>query len=104
MAVRSDQQGAGIGKNLIRHGLNDLQRRRVEVVLTYGDPAYYQQSAFSKSRRRPSERRSNSRSLMGGWVSPFTENSIDAIGWQLHVRRSVSSSRVLVAAIAVAGL
>ncbi len=79
VAVRSDQQGAGIGKNLIRHGLNDLQRRGVEMVLTYGDPAYYQQVGFQQispaTVRAPFEL-----SQPHGWLGQsFTENPIDAL-------------------------
>lgn len=46
MAVATARQGEGIGQRLIRHGLEDLGRRGVDVVLTYGDPAFYGRVGF----------------------------------------------------------
>lgn len=46
VAVRTDQQGKGIGQTLINHGLNELKTRAVDVVVTYGDPAYYSRIGF----------------------------------------------------------
>ena len=47
MAVATDRQGEGIGQRLIRHGLADLRARGVDVVLTYGDPAFYGRVGFA---------------------------------------------------------
>jgi putative acetyltransferase len=47
MAVATDRQGEGIGQRLIRHGLDDLRARGVDVVLTYGDPAFYSRVGFA---------------------------------------------------------
>ncbi len=47
MAVATDRQGEGIGQRLIRHGLDNLRARGVDVVLTYGDPAFYRRVGFA---------------------------------------------------------
>lgn len=47
VAVRSDQQGRGIGQELIAHGLGGLARRGVSLVATYGDPAFYGKVGFA---------------------------------------------------------
>ena len=41
VAVATGRQGRGIGQRLLRHGLDELRRRGVDVAMTYGDPAYY---------------------------------------------------------------
>jgi predicted N-acetyltransferase YhbS len=41
MAVDAAVQGQGVGQALIRHGLDDLRSRGVDLVVTYGDPAFY---------------------------------------------------------------
>lgn len=46
VAVSSDRQREGIGQALINHGLAELTDRGVNVVLTYGDPAFYQKVGF----------------------------------------------------------
>jgi predicted N-acetyltransferase YhbS len=46
VAVRSDCQGRGIGQQLITHGLRELKRKGVRVVITYGDPAFYSKVGF----------------------------------------------------------
>ena len=46
MAVDGAVQGRGVGQALIRHGLNDLRSRGVELVATYGDPAFYARVGF----------------------------------------------------------
>lgn len=46
MAVATTEQGQGIGQQLISHGLDQLRAQQVEVVLTYGDPAFYGQVGF----------------------------------------------------------
>ena len=47
MAVATARQGEGIGQRLIRHGLDALRARGVDVVLTYGDPAFYSRLGFA---------------------------------------------------------
>jgi putative acetyltransferase len=39
-------RGRGSGSALIRHGLDALRARGVDVALTYGDPAYYGRIGF----------------------------------------------------------
>jgi predicted N-acetyltransferase YhbS len=46
VAVRTDRQGEGIGQQLLTYGLKQLRGRGVDVVLTYGDPAYYSKVGF----------------------------------------------------------
>lgn len=48
VAVRSKSQKSGVGQRLIRHGLDDLRARGVDVVLTYGDPQYYGKTGFAQ--------------------------------------------------------
>lgn len=46
VAVRTNQQGKGVGQALIRYGLNVLKNRYVAVVITYGDPSFYSKVGF----------------------------------------------------------
>ena len=46
VAVRTENQGQGVGQTLINHGLNAMKCRSVEVVVTYGDPDYYSKLDF----------------------------------------------------------
>lgn len=46
MAVATDRQGQGIGQALLRHALAALRAERVDVAMTYGDPAFYGKVGF----------------------------------------------------------
>ena len=46
VAVDSEHQGAGAGQTLITYGLQDLKKKGVEIVVTYGDPAFYSKVGF----------------------------------------------------------
>ena len=46
VAVSTVHQGSGIGQALIHFGLQELKRRSVFVVVTYGDPLYYSKVGF----------------------------------------------------------
>lgn len=46
VAVATDHQKSGVGKALIRHGLNELANRGALVAVTYGDPSYYEKFGF----------------------------------------------------------
>lgn len=46
VAVSTAHQGQGTGQALIRYGLDALKRRSVDLVVTYGDPAYYAKTGF----------------------------------------------------------
>ncbi|WP_027857138.1 GNAT family N-acetyltransferase [Marinobacterium jannaschii] len=46
VAVATECQGRGVGQQLIRFGLGQLQSRGVELALTYGDPNYYGKVGF----------------------------------------------------------
>ena len=45
-AVRTDLHGRGIGQELIKFGIDALSKGGVELVLTYGDPAFYSKVGF----------------------------------------------------------
>jgi predicted N-acetyltransferase YhbS len=46
VAVSTAHQGRGVGQALIRHGLDEMKKRAVSVVTTYGDPAFYAKLGF----------------------------------------------------------
>jgi predicted N-acetyltransferase YhbS len=46
MAVASDRQGRGIGQRLLTEALAALRAGGVDVVMTYGDPAFYGKVGF----------------------------------------------------------
>jgi len=46
VAVSTEYQGKGIGQALINYGLNELKKRSVSVVVTYGDPSFYSKVGF----------------------------------------------------------
>lgn len=45
-AVDTSYQGKGIGQKLIRVGIQHLKEHGVELVVTYGDPNFYQKAGF----------------------------------------------------------
>jgi len=47
VAVKTDQQGKGIGQKLIRFGLDYLGEQGVDAATTYGDPNYYIKTGFN---------------------------------------------------------
>jgi putative acetyltransferase len=46
VAVSTAYQGKGIGRALIRFGLDELKNRSTRLVVTYGDPAFYSKVGF----------------------------------------------------------
>ncbi|EED36613.1 acetyltransferase [Luminiphilus syltensis NOR5-1B] len=46
VAVSTAHQGSRVGQALINFGLQELKRRSVSVVVTYGDPLYYSKVGF----------------------------------------------------------
>lgn len=46
VAVARARQGQGIGQRLIAHGLDALRQQGVDIVVTYGDPAFYGRVGF----------------------------------------------------------
>lgn len=46
VAVEKNHQGKGVGQALIKFGLDELKKRSVDVVITYGDPSYYSKVGF----------------------------------------------------------
>jgi putative acetyltransferase len=50
--VRPEHHKHGVGTALIKHGLQLLAAMRIQVVLVYGDPAYYGRFGFSADAAR----------------------------------------------------
>ena len=48
VAIATSKQGTGIGQRLIRFGLDHLRTHNVQLVFTYGDPAYYSKTGFNQ--------------------------------------------------------
>jgi putative acetyltransferase len=48
VAIATKNQGSGIGQQLIHYGLNHLKSINVNLVFTYGDPAYYSKTGFQQ--------------------------------------------------------
>jgi predicted N-acetyltransferase YhbS len=46
VAVSTNYQKSGVGKALISHGLNGMEKRGASVAVTYGDPSYYGKFGF----------------------------------------------------------
>ncbi|HLW27711.1 MAG TPA: N-acetyltransferase [Kiloniellales bacterium] len=47
LAVEPEQQGRGIGKALVRHGLNEASRLGHKLCVVVGDPSYYRPYGFA---------------------------------------------------------
>ncbi len=46
VAVCTKHQRQGVGQSLINYGLNELNKRSVTVLVTYGDPLFYAKVGF----------------------------------------------------------
>ena len=46
VAINTKHQGKGIGQALINYGLIELQKRSVNVAITYGDSSFYSKVGF----------------------------------------------------------
>jgi predicted N-acetyltransferase YhbS len=46
VAVNTGYQGRGIGQKLINHGIQQLKKEGVSLIVTYGDPAFYSKVGF----------------------------------------------------------
>ena len=46
VAIHPDHQRKGLGQKLIAHGIMQLKKSGVELVMTYGDPSYYAKVGF----------------------------------------------------------
>ncbi len=46
VAIKTTEQGKGIGQKLINFGLEHLKTKNVGLVLTYGDPNFYSKTGF----------------------------------------------------------
>ena len=48
VAVETSQQGKGIGQELLKYGLKEIQKHGIDVAITYGDPNYYSKVGFTQ--------------------------------------------------------
>lgn len=48
LAVAIEQQRKGIGLQLIQHGIDYLKSKKVDLLFTYGNPAYYSKVGFQQ--------------------------------------------------------
>lgn len=48
LAVTTEYQGKGIGRELVTRGLKALEAAHVDVAVTYGNPGYYSKVGFSQ--------------------------------------------------------
>ena len=46
VAIATEEQGKGLGQQLINHGLSYLKSKNINLEFTYGDPNYYSQVGF----------------------------------------------------------
>jgi predicted N-acetyltransferase YhbS len=46
VAVHTDHQGKGVGQRLIGFGIDQLKKKGVKLVFTYGDPNFYSKVGF----------------------------------------------------------
>ena len=46
MAVRTDRQRQGVGQELLSRALEALREEGIDIVVTYGDPAFYRHLGF----------------------------------------------------------
>ena len=48
VAIRTSHQGQGFGQQLIHYALEAVRRSGVQLVVTYGDPAFYGKTGFRR--------------------------------------------------------
>ena len=48
VAVRTCEQGKGVGQKLVNFGLDILRQNGIDFVITYGDPKYYSKVGFEQ--------------------------------------------------------
>jgi len=70
MAVLPGHQRRGIGRRLIRHGLDLLRRRGERIVIVLGHPDYYPRFGFSSEKARSLESPFSPKSFMAMELSP----------------------------------
>ncbi|MEM1351621.1 MAG: N-acetyltransferase [Pseudomonadota bacterium] len=46
VAVATDYQGRGVGQALLRYGIGAMREEGIDVLVTYGDPAFYGRVGF----------------------------------------------------------
>ncbi len=46
VAIATEQQGKGLGQQLIKFGVEHLKAKGVDLVFTYGDPKFYSKVGF----------------------------------------------------------
>ncbi|WP_370980190.1 GNAT family N-acetyltransferase [Agaribacterium sp. ZY112] len=48
VAILTEAQGQGLGQALINHGIAQLSKEGLELLLTYGDPSFYSKVGFQQ--------------------------------------------------------
>ena len=48
VAVHTDQQGRGVGQQLVTFGIDQVREKGVSLVFTYGDPDFYSRVGFER--------------------------------------------------------
>lgn len=90
VAVLSDYQGKGIGKALINFGLNQLKNNGVRIVLTYGDPGFYQKVGF-RSLSHETIKPPFNLTYPEGWLGQsLSEDSIEAFSGSFSCVQALS--------------
>lgn len=74
VAVAPDDQRKGVGQGLIRCALDHLRDAGVDVVLSYGDPAYYNRVGFAQVPETRA-RAPQPLSLPHGWIGLSLDGS-----------------------------
>ena len=46
VAIRTNQQGKGVGQQLINYGIEQMRDMGVKLLFTYGDPSFYSKVGF----------------------------------------------------------
>lgn len=47
VAVATERQGQGVGRQLLTYALQTLRETRIDIAVTYGDPNYYSRVGFA---------------------------------------------------------
>lgn len=79
VAIATEQQGKGIGQQLIKHGIEYLKSKGVEFVLTYGDPNFYSKVGFEQIGEHIIKAPFKLSQPEGWLVQPLQQGNIEAI-------------------------
>lgn len=79
VAVATSRQGQGIGQRLIAHGLDELRKEDVDIVVTYGDPAFYGRVGFAPVREADMPAPQPLQQPQGWLAQSLTETSLTPV-------------------------